>query len=83
MSLPGDWTAGNTTTHTHTQRRLQKDHMHKLLCVCVCVLGHVGPPLPCNYVKLIDVAEMSYYAAEGEGEVSHRCVSLLKPDPRN
>lgn len=56
--------------------------MHKLLCVCV--LGHVGPPLPCNYVKLIDVAEMSYYAAEGEGEVSHRCVSqLLKPDPRN
>lgn len=81
MSLPGDWTAGNTTLHTHTQRRLQKDHMHKLLCVCV--LGHVGPPLPCNYVKLIDVAEMSYYAAEGEGEVSHRCVSLLKPDPRN
>ncbi|XP_053474900.1 long-chain-fatty-acid--CoA ligase 1a isoform X1 [Ictalurus furcatus] len=31
--------------------------------------GHVGPPLPCNYVKLIDVAEMSYYAANGEGEV--------------
>ncbi|XP_053086948.1 long-chain-fatty-acid--CoA ligase 1a isoform X3 [Pangasianodon hypophthalmus] len=31
--------------------------------------GHVGPPLPCNYVKLLDVAEMSYYAANGEGEV--------------
>ncbi|XP_058240326.1 long-chain-fatty-acid--CoA ligase 1a isoform X1 [Hemibagrus wyckioides] len=31
--------------------------------------GHVGPPLPCNYVKLVDVAEMSYYAANGEGEV--------------
>ncbi|KAF5897418.1 long-chain-fatty-acid--CoA ligase 1 isoform X1, partial [Clarias magur] len=31
--------------------------------------GHVGPPLPCNYIKLIDVAEMSYYADNGEGEV--------------
>ncbi|XP_035385572.1 long-chain-fatty-acid--CoA ligase 1a isoform X2 [Electrophorus electricus] len=31
--------------------------------------GHVGPPLPCNYVKLVDVADMSYYAANGEGEV--------------
>ncbi|XP_047434406.1 long-chain-fatty-acid--CoA ligase 1a isoform X2 [Mugil cephalus] len=31
--------------------------------------GHVGPPLPCNYVKLVDVAEMNYLAANGEGEV--------------
>ncbi|XP_030620571.1 long-chain-fatty-acid--CoA ligase 1 [Chanos chanos] len=31
--------------------------------------GHVGPPLPCNYVKLVDVAEMNYFAANGEGEV--------------
>ncbi|TSN95701.1 Long-chain-fatty-acid--CoA ligase 1 [Bagarius yarrelli] len=31
--------------------------------------GHVGPPLPCNYVKLVDVPEMNYYAANGEGEV--------------
>ncbi|XP_035376496.1 long-chain-fatty-acid--CoA ligase 1-like isoform X2 [Electrophorus electricus] len=31
-------------------------------------VGHVGPPLPCNYVKLVDVADMSYYAANGEGE---------------
>ncbi|XP_058496329.1 long-chain-fatty-acid--CoA ligase 1a isoform X1 [Solea solea] len=31
--------------------------------------GHVGPPLPCNAVKLVDVAEMNYLAVNGEGEV--------------
>lgn len=32
-------------------------------------IGHVGPPLPCNLVKLVDVAEMNYLAVNGEGEV--------------
>ncbi|XP_030644198.1 long-chain-fatty-acid--CoA ligase 1a [Chanos chanos] len=31
--------------------------------------GHVGPPLPCNSIKLVDVPEMNYLAANGEGEV--------------
>uniref|UniRef100_A0A8C1LR36 Long-chain-fatty-acid--CoA ligase n=1 Tax=Cyprinus carpio TaxID=7962 RepID=A0A8C1LR36_CYPCA len=31
--------------------------------------GHVGAPLPCNFVKLLDVPEMNYFAANGEGEV--------------
>ncbi|KAM6941053.1 long-chain-fatty-acid--CoA ligase 1a isoform 2-T4 [Lycodopsis pacificus] len=31
--------------------------------------GHVGPPLPCNAIKLVDVTEMNYLAANGEGEV--------------
>ncbi|TRY98500.1 hypothetical protein DNTS_014637 [Danionella cerebrum] len=31
--------------------------------------GHVGAPLPCNDVKLVDVVEMNYLAANGEGEV--------------
>lgn len=31
--------------------------------------GHVGPPLPCNYIKMVDVPEMNYLAANGEGEV--------------
>ncbi|XP_039991157.1 long-chain-fatty-acid--CoA ligase 5 [Xiphias gladius] len=31
--------------------------------------GHVGVPLPCNVVKLVDVEEMNYFASNGEGEV--------------
>ncbi|KAL2098073.1 hypothetical protein ACEWY4_007280 [Coilia grayii] len=31
--------------------------------------GHVGAPLPCNIIKLVDVTEMNYLAANGEGEV--------------
>ena len=32
-------------------------------------VGHVGVPLPCNLIKLVDVPEMEYYAENGEGEV--------------
>uniref|UniRef100_A0A3Q3J4M4 Long-chain-fatty-acid--CoA ligase n=1 Tax=Monopterus albus TaxID=43700 RepID=A0A3Q3J4M4_MONAL len=31
--------------------------------------GHVGVPLPCNFVKLVDVEEMNYFTSNGEGEV--------------
>ncbi|XP_061767896.1 long-chain-fatty-acid--CoA ligase 1a isoform X3 [Nerophis ophidion] len=31
--------------------------------------GHVGPPLPCNAIKLVDVSDMNYLAANNEGEV--------------
>ncbi|XP_062380415.1 long-chain-fatty-acid--CoA ligase 1-like [Sardina pilchardus] len=34
--------------------------------------GHVGAPLPCNDIKLVDVAEMNYLAANGAGEVCVR-----------
>lgn len=33
-------------------------------------IGHVGAPMPCNIIKLVDVEEMNYFAAKGEGEVS-------------
>ncbi|XP_074608164.1 long-chain-fatty-acid--CoA ligase 1-like [Acropora palmata] len=31
--------------------------------------GHVGPPLPCNKIKLVDVPDMDYYAKDGKGEI--------------
>lgn len=31
--------------------------------------GHVGPPLPCNKIKLVDVPEMEYFAKDGKGEI--------------
>lgn len=40
--------------------------------------GHVGPPLPCNIVKLVDVAEMNYLAANGEGEVCVKGPNVFK-----
>ncbi|KAM6940614.1 long-chain-fatty-acid--CoA ligase 1-like [Xenentodon cancila] len=40
--------------------------------------GHVGPPLPCNTIKLVDVAEMNYLAANGEGEVCVKGPNVFK-----
>ncbi|KAG9473334.1 hypothetical protein GDO78_018281 [Eleutherodactylus coqui] len=31
--------------------------------------GHVGAPLPCNLLKLVDVVDMNYFTSNGEGEV--------------
>lgn len=31
--------------------------------------GHVGPPLACCEIKVVDVPEMNYYACNGEGEI--------------
>jgi long-subunit acyl-CoA synthetase (AMP-forming) len=30
---------------------------------------HVGPPIPCCAIKLVDVPEMNYYATSGQGEI--------------
>ena len=32
-------------------------------------VGHVGAPLPCNFIKLVDVPEMDYFSRNNEGEV--------------
>uniref|UniRef100_A0A3Q3GH11 Long-chain-fatty-acid--CoA ligase n=1 Tax=Labrus bergylta TaxID=56723 RepID=A0A3Q3GH11_9LABR len=40
--------------------------------------GHVGPPLPCNAIKLVDVAEMNYLAANGEGEICVKGPNVFK-----
>ncbi|KAM4703615.1 long-chain-fatty-acid--CoA ligase 5 [Rhinophrynus dorsalis] len=40
--------------------------------------GHVGAPLPCNMVKLVDVIDMNYYASDGEGEVCIKGPNVFK-----
>ena len=32
-------------------------------------LGHVGPPIPNNMIKMMDVPEMNYFAENQQGEV--------------
>ena len=41
--------------------------------------GQVGPPVPCNIVKLIDVPEMDYYVKDQKGEVCI-IISLVSND---
>uniref|UniRef100_A0A6Q2Y708 Arachidonate--CoA ligase n=1 Tax=Esox lucius TaxID=8010 RepID=A0A6Q2Y708_ESOLU len=40
--------------------------------------GHVGAPLPCNLIKLVDVAEKNYFADKGEGEVCVKGPNVFK-----
>ncbi|XP_069826933.1 long-chain-fatty-acid--CoA ligase 6 isoform X1 [Dendropsophus ebraccatus] len=40
--------------------------------------GHVGAPLPCNYIKLVDVEEMNYFASKGEGEICVKGPNVFK-----
>ncbi|XP_072281258.1 long-chain-fatty-acid--CoA ligase 5 [Pyxicephalus adspersus] len=40
--------------------------------------GHVGAPLPCNMLKLVDVTEMNYFYSNGEGEVCIRGPNVFK-----
>lgn len=50
--------------------------MYSLMSSLCFIAGHVGAPLPCNDIKLVDVAEMNYYASNGEGEV-RACVCFI------
>ncbi|CAM5132723.1 unnamed protein product [Eretmochelys imbricata] len=40
--------------------------------------GHVGAPLPCNLIKLMDVEEMNYFALKGEGEICVKGPNVFK-----
>ncbi|XP_072559777.1 long-chain-fatty-acid--CoA ligase 5 isoform X1 [Paramormyrops kingsleyae] len=40
--------------------------------------GHVGPPINCNVVKLVDVEEMNYFASNSEGEVCLKGKNIFK-----
>lgn len=36
----------------------------------------VGPPMPQNYVKLVDCPEMNYFTKNNQGEVGNHTVYL-------
>ncbi|XP_023594798.1 long-chain-fatty-acid--CoA ligase 6 isoform X4 [Trichechus manatus latirostris] len=40
--------------------------------------GHVGAPLPCNHIKLMDVEELNYWTYKGEGEICVRGPNVFK-----
>ncbi|XP_067838689.1 long-chain-fatty-acid--CoA ligase 1a isoform X2 [Heptranchias perlo] len=40
--------------------------------------GHVGAPMPCNLIKLVDVEDMNYFAEEGEGEICVKGPNVFK-----
>ncbi|KAM4826671.1 long-chain-fatty-acid--CoA ligase 6 isoform 2-T2 [Thomomys bottae] len=40
--------------------------------------GHVGAPLPCNLIKLVDVEELNYWTHKGEGEICVRGPNVFK-----
>ncbi|KAG7281283.1 hypothetical protein CRUP_030966 [Coryphaenoides rupestris] len=40
--------------------------------------GHVGAPLPCAMVKLVDIPEMNYFAKNSEGEICIRGPSVFR-----
>ncbi|XP_033096900.1 long-chain-fatty-acid--CoA ligase 1-like [Anneissia japonica] len=40
--------------------------------------GHVGPPISCCMIKLVDVPDMEYYAANDKGEVCYKGVNIFK-----
>jgi long-chain acyl-CoA synthetase len=42
------------------------------------VPGHVGVPSPCNAVKLVDVAEMGYFAKDDAGEICVRGANVSR-----
>lgn len=44
-------------------------YYYYLLIYLFLILGHVGPPLVCNIIKLDDVEEMNYFSSNNEGEV--------------
>uniref|UniRef100_A0AAX7T4W0 Arachidonate--CoA ligase n=1 Tax=Astatotilapia calliptera TaxID=8154 RepID=A0AAX7T4W0_ASTCA len=43
-----------------------------------CSTGHVGAPLPCAMVKVVDIPEMNYYAKNGAGEICIRGPSVFR-----
>lgn len=41
-------------------------------------VGHVGAPLACNFIKLVDVPEMDYYAKNNAGEICFKGANTVQ-----
>lgn len=41
-------------------------------------IGEVGPPLPCCYIKLVDIPEMNYFSSENNGEICVKGKNVFK-----
>ena len=70
-------TTWNTVTFTrHNGAGSLSFYYYCLFTYLFFVAGHVGPPIPCNIVKVVDVEEMEYFAKNGQGEV--RCMQSVE-----
>ncbi|KAI2650916.1 Long-chain-fatty-acid--CoA ligase 6 [Labeo rohita] len=78
FTTPGDWTAGETPNASESQ--LLMNPVTSIVSVLLLFVGagHVGAPLPCNLIKLVDVAEKNYFAAKGEGEICVKGPNVFK-----
>ena len=52
--------------------------LQSVLTMSTLLVGHVGVPLPNVMIKLVDVEDMKYFAANNEGEVLHDPLIGLK-----